>query len=896
MYIKKYWNNYIGGTDDSLNLVAFLEDQKKDEITLNEIFTKIGMDKQNWDFHQTMEYLEFTHSNGMETDFHYAIDLITDLAAILLECSVNGSVDLHDLDEYYTPFRIRITATVEEHDAVNKALSEFVKDPLSYDLSEMVDEEDMFALAQDCEEVRKELYESNGINRNYNMSKEDLKEMLTDWKSADGCFATNRIMVEGCKVGYCYREEPDGDWDSGWRFMTGDESQDYMNDPNNTGIYRLNTVCNSDPDIIPLLTAPYNSAFERNENGSFQHIKNWEPGETREEQVIELLKQCQKWHEDNEHQKIVEVLETIPAKERTPEMDMELARAYNNLGTPLNKENEESEQDSKGTFAGFVLLSKGKWNKKQLIQDLTEKWGIIAQEDENEENRDDSLVFNVGNMIAAVSLMTYPIPNGEAEANAENNYMWTEAVKIAKQHKAHIMVAVLSKDENDLLERGKLYTKLIAACCHQKYATGVYTSGVVFEPQFYEDIADMMQDGELPIFNWIWFGLYRSEQGICGYTYGMSVFGKDEMEVLDADAEPGDLRDFLASVVSYVLKSDVKLQDGDTIGFSADDKHTITRSNGVSLPYQMTLKISYESFEDSSYNDEYDTDNDVNLGEESIGTSEAYTEDNMSTIEQHIDKNTIMPSKLAQAMMDYLDCECTYFPSMEDDSKIISAYRCARKQGSHEGFVPMLVAVDEILWETLIINSDPNSDGADNYTFNADNVANYRREMLSQKIEDGKILLDTLIKTIKSEIEEDDIDWEKEILGKMENGYENYNFSGYWDYNSNMTYPLILAKIPVKNPWEIFAYLPFGNWNDCPNTLRLMSVVKYWFEQYGAVPVTITHDILEIELPAPVLEKKAMDVAVEQYGFCPDVAQNFEKIGMLADTLRQSNVWFLWWD
>ena len=28
MYIKKYWGNFIGGSDDSLNLVAFLEDQK----------------------------------------------------------------------------------------------------------------------------------------------------------------------------------------------------------------------------------------------------------------------------------------------------------------------------------------------------------------------------------------------------------------------------------------------------------------------------------------------------------------------------------------------------------------------------------------------------------------------------------------------------------------------------------------------------------------------------------------------------------------------------------------------------------------------------------------------------------------------------------------------------
>ena len=64
MYIKKYWGNFIGGSDDSLNLVAFLEDQKKEEIPLSEIFTKIGLDKQNWGFRQTVEYLEFTHSSG----------------------------------------------------------------------------------------------------------------------------------------------------------------------------------------------------------------------------------------------------------------------------------------------------------------------------------------------------------------------------------------------------------------------------------------------------------------------------------------------------------------------------------------------------------------------------------------------------------------------------------------------------------------------------------------------------------------------------------------------------------------------------------------------------------------------------------------------------------------
>ena len=41
-----------------------------------------------------------------------------------------------------------------------------------------------------------------------------------------------------------------------------------------------------------------------------------------------------------------------------------------------------------------------------------------------------------------------------------------------------------------------------------------------------------------------------------------------------------------------------------------------------------------------------------------------------------------------------------------------------------------------------------------------------------------------------------------------------------------MTHPLILARIPVTEPWKIFAYLPFGNWNDCPANPELMAISK----------------------------------------------------------------------
>ena len=255
----------------------------------------------------------------------------------------------------------------------------------------------------------------------------------------------------------------------------------------------------------------------------------------------------------------------------------------------------------RGAFVGFVLLAENAWNKEQLIQDLKSEWEIEACE---EEAHPEALVFSVDKMIVAVSLMSAPIPEHEAEENAANNYLWPQAVETTKMHQAHLLVAVLGKKAS-LIERGKLFVKVIAACCRQPSVLGVYTSGTVFQPQFYLDSAALMKENELPIFNWIWFGLYQGEQGVCCYTYGMRVFGKDEMEVLDVEAEPLDVRDFLVDIATYVLSNDATLQDGETIGFSADQRLPISRSEGVSLP-GMTLKIGYEelSEEDGEYPEE----------------------------------------------------------------------------------------------------------------------------------------------------------------------------------------------------------------------------------------------------------------------------------------------------
>ena len=673
-------------------------------------------------------------------------------------------------------------------------------------------------------------------------------------------------------------------------------------------------------------------------------------------------------------------------------------------------DDDDSDDDETGVFAGFVLMSRKTWSKRQLIRDLEEMWGIVAEEDDDDSN-DDVLVFEVDGRVAAISLMKGPIPDGEAEANAENNYMWPEAVDVAREHRAHLLVFVGERDDDDLIERGKLFVKLLAACCRQESASGIYTSGVVFQPEFYEGMAGMMREDELPIFNWIWFGLYRTEKGISGYTYGMRTFGREEMEVLDADGEPNDVRDFLANLVSYQLECDVRLKDGETIGFSENDRHSIALSEGVALP-GMTLKISYESQEifmdDASFhlesieekslpvdpinaynhmaiylrwcvehdliNEDFAEDHcdslsvkdlrpfirdvlngrlDASIFNEEgwqfaryyynycsemdsphypsdiddyalrffgperyhsdefqseaylfIPFDDTYYSDMAAVIDrryenwrnQVIDPDTREPSELARAMMDYLGCECEYFPSMRDDDPLMSAYGYARRLGVREGYVPVLVSVDDILWECLVLNSDPDSDGEADYTFDPEKVAQYRRNILAAPTTDGRCILDSMVGQRRAEAEDDELDWDDEIVGNMEGGEGRDRLSSYWNYETNMTHPTILAKIPVDEPWKVFAWLPFGGWNECPDTPTLMAVSKYWYERFGAVPAAITHDELEYILPEPIDDGSAIDTAIDQYGFCPDNDQSHETVGELADELRQSTVWYMWWD
>ena len=244
-------------------------------------------------------------------------------------------------------------------------------------------------------------------------------------------------------------------------------------------------------------------------------------------------------------------------------------------------------------FTGFVLLNEAKFDREKFLKDLKEDWKVTLDLGDDSENKEkDMLVGNINDIMVAVALMPAPIPNNEAAESAKTNYRWPDAIKVAEEHKAHILVSLLG--EPDLIDGAKLYTKIISALTKQENCTGINMLGTVLNPDMYRDFTRYYEENDMfPVENMIFIGLYGSEEEkINAYTYGMEGFGKKELEILSSSQSPEDVYYFLQGVADYVITSDVILQDGETIGFSAEQKIPISQSKGIAVN-GITLKLGY---------------------------------------------------------------------------------------------------------------------------------------------------------------------------------------------------------------------------------------------------------------------------------------------------------------
>jgi hypothetical protein len=86
----------------------------------------------------------------------------------------------------------------------------------------------------------------------------------------NGCIVSNKILKENYMIGYMYREDPNNPPDSGWRFLAGNEDEEYMNNANNFNIVDLQTICQIDKNVELYLNSNIGTSYIRNAKQLFE--------------------------------------------------------------------------------------------------------------------------------------------------------------------------------------------------------------------------------------------------------------------------------------------------------------------------------------------------------------------------------------------------------------------------------------------------------------------------------------------------------------------------------------------------------------------------------------------------------------------------------------------------
>ena len=220
------------------------------------------------------------------------------------------------------------------------------------------------------------------------------------------------------------------------------------------------------------------------------------------------------------------------------------------------------------------------------------------------------------------------------------------------------------------------------------------------------------------------------------------------------------------------------------------------------------------------------------------------------------------------------------FSTSASYQEVMDAYEQAMQQGQQQGFTPILVPSDDVLEEYLGILED------DNYSL---------EDILKTKLESGEELL----KKYFAAYSEDIVDMEAFVGVFYDKPTAIDSFLAFQSFPSEKNIETILFHVPTTKPWELVAYVPFGGWNDCPRVEEMMAICKYWFEKYGAIPVTIAHDVMEMRVSTPVAKQDSLQVAKEHFAFAPDrVYQNTETetLAEVAACIAASKIWYFWWD
>lgn len=193
--------------------------------------------------------------------------------------------------------------------------------------------------------------------------------------------------------------------------------------------------------------------------------------------------------------------------------------------------------------------------------------------------------------------MPAPIPDGEAETNADGNFLWPHGKEEAAQHRSHVIVTNIGGDDLSPVASAIEVSRLALVALQLFDGIGVYWGNacVCYPRGLFEEFCDQISEDQLPVPMWLRFQLLRvtdDELGI--YTLGMSQFGLMDIEIDRCQLDLEELFEFVSNLAHYLIQSGPVIADGNTVGGSEDERIVVRHAPSMIESERQVYKLIFE--------------------------------------------------------------------------------------------------------------------------------------------------------------------------------------------------------------------------------------------------------------------------------------------------------------
>jgi uncharacterized protein (TIGR03067 family) len=192
--------------------------------------------------------------------------------------------------------------------------------------------------------------------------------------------------------------------------------------------------------------------------------------------------------------------------------------------------------------------------------------------------------------------MPASIPNGEAEENADRNFLWPSGRAEAAKHRSHVIVTNVGAELPSPVESALVVTRLALVALKAFDGTAVYwgNASVCNSREVFEDFCANISEEHLPVPVWLRFQPVRASNDEIGlYTFGMRQFGLMDIEVDRCRMNLTELFEFVSNIAHYLIKSGPVIHDGNTVGGSENERILVHHRQSTIEPARRVYKLVF---------------------------------------------------------------------------------------------------------------------------------------------------------------------------------------------------------------------------------------------------------------------------------------------------------------